>query len=383
MVSRRSFIRIAGGAGIIVAAGAGGFAATREPSAAIQPWADAGKGYTDPRKRALSYAILAPNPHNRQPWLVDLKTPETVDLYCDRTRLLPETDPFNRQILIGLGCFLEVLRIAATADGYDVSLDLLPDGMPGKTLDDRKIARIRFRKEVQKKADPLFAQVLKRRSNKEPYDMTKPVPAEARAALEAAAKPLAPARTADDPKLVAALRALTWEAHEIEAKTPRTYMESVRLMRLGKAEINAKPDGIDIGGFFPESMMLLGLLTRKSIADPTSTAFQQGMDMYRDIMKSAMAYVWIETPDNSRLSQLAAGRAWVRLNLQATAMGVSVHPVSQALQEFKEMAGPYKRVHELLKAKEGGRIQMLGRLGYAAAPAPSPRWPLTTRLKSA
>ena len=382
-ISRRSFIRIAGGTGVIMAAGIGGFAVTREPTAAQKPWRTAGKGYADPRKRALSYAILAPNPHNRQPWVVDLSTPNVVVLHCDRTRLLPETDPFDRQILIGLGCFLELLAIAAAEDGYVLDTQAFPNGVPGERLDDRPVARVTFKKEPAAKADPLFQSVLSRRSNKDPYDTSKPVSGAALAAIAKAGAVHAPVKTVHAADRVKSLRALTWEAHKIEVNTPRTMMESVRLMRIGKSEINASPDGIDIGGFFPEAMNQLGLLTRKTIADPKSTAFEQGLEMYREIIHSAMAYVWIETADNPRQSQLMAGRAWLRINLRATAAGVSVHPISQALQEYKEMEGLFKSIHGQLGAKPGGRIQMFGRVGYAATPAPSPRWPLTTRIKPA
>ena len=68
----------------------------------------AGSQYTDPIRRALSFAILAPNPHNRQPWVVDLKSDTEAVLTCDLQRLLPATDPISRQIVIGLGCFLEL-----------------------------------------------------------------------------------------------------------------------------------------------------------------------------------------------------------------------------------------------------------------------------------
>ena len=49
-----------------------------------------------------------------------------MTLYVDTDRLLPETDPYNRQITIGLGCFLEIMRMAAAEDGYRVDLDALP-----------------------------------------------------------------------------------------------------------------------------------------------------------------------------------------------------------------------------------------------------------------
>ena len=80
--------------------------------------AQSGSGETDPRRRALAHAILAPNAHNMQPWLVDLSEADVITLYIDRTRLLPETDPFSRQIVISHGTFLELLVLAAAAEGY-------------------------------------------------------------------------------------------------------------------------------------------------------------------------------------------------------------------------------------------------------------------------
>jgi hypothetical protein len=88
---------------------------------------------------------------------------------------------------------------------------------------------------------------------------------------------------------VARLRDLTWRAHLTEIMTPRTALESVRLMRIGKSEIEANPDGIDLGGAFLETMNRVGILTRQELADPESSAFQQGLEMYREITGTAMA----------------------------------------------------------------------------------------------
>jgi len=69
--SRRKTLALIGG-DFIAAAGIGTntFVTTRRPHAALAPWQNAGS-HDDPRKNALSYAILAPNPHNLQPWVVD------------------------------------------------------------------------------------------------------------------------------------------------------------------------------------------------------------------------------------------------------------------------------------------------------------------------
>jgi len=122
-ISRRKTLGLIGG-GFIAAVGIGttAFVTTRRPHAVLAPWQNAGS-YADPRKNALSYAILAPNPHNLQHRMVDLTGTDTVVLYRDPERNLPHTDPFSRQITIGLGCFLEQMKIAATQTGHDVGLE--------------------------------------------------------------------------------------------------------------------------------------------------------------------------------------------------------------------------------------------------------------------
>ncbi|MGD9537881.1 MAG: twin-arginine translocation pathway signal protein [Alphaproteobacteria bacterium] len=385
-ISRRTLMLGGGALAVVAGAGvaAGAFAFTRRPSRALQPWeaAEAAR-YDDPRLRALAYAILAPNPHNRQPWLVELAGDDSLVVYCDLDRRLPETDPFDRQVTIGLGCFLELLRLAAAADGHETIVEPFPAGEPAERLDERPVARLRLRRAETATVDPLFHQVLRRRSNKEPYDTTRPVAADALAALRAAALAPDSVGVSNEPSMVETLRALTWRAFETEIRTPRTFLESARLMRIGKAEIEANPDGIDIEGFVPDLMKTLGLFGHADLEEPDGPIIGRTLDMYRPILGTGMAYLWIATAGNSRRQQLAAGRDWLRINLAAAALGIGVHPVSQALQEFPEMGENFAAVHRLLDVAPGGRVQMLGRLGHGPDVGPSPRWPLESRIKPA
>ncbi|MEM1161326.1 MAG: twin-arginine translocation pathway signal protein [Pseudomonadota bacterium] len=363
-VSRRRILTVLGGGVIVAAGGAGTFVGTRTPTKALAPWGDAGS-YDEPRRSALSYAILAPNPHNRQPWEVDLSQPDTVVIWRDKTRNLPETDPFDRQLTIGMGCFLELMTIAAAETGHKVEADLFPEGEAGP------VAVARFSEGATQ--DPLFAHVLDRRSCKEPFEPDAVPDAETARLAELA-------DVYRDPERVAALRELTIDAIEIETTTYRTMKESVDLFRMGKAEINASPDGIDLGGPFLETLMLVGMLTREGQLDPTSSEFAQGMEMYHTMLRATPAYASIITAGNSRGDQITAGRRWLRLNLTTTGLGLALHPVSQALQEYPEMAANRVSLHEML-APDGGTVQMLGRLGYGPKTAETPRWPLETRVR--
>ena len=363
-LSRRKTLAILGG-GFIAAAGIGAtaFVTTRRPRTALAPWENAGK-YEDPRKKALSYAILAPNPHNLQPWMVDLSQADTIVLYRDPDRGLPHTDPFSRQITIGLGCFLEQMKIAASQTGHNVDLDLFPEGENGPVA----IARL----SAATTLDPLATQITERRSCKEPFELST-IEAGKLDALKTYAN------IVTEPESVDRLRQLTWEAFQVEMATPRTFQESTDLMRIGKQEINASPDGIDIGGPMLETLMLLGVMPREALIDPESDATRSFLSSYKNMLMSTPAYAVITSPKNDRLSQIAAGAAWLRLNLKTTELGLALHPVSQALQEYDEMAKLYNRSHELL-AKDGETVQMLGRLGYGPSIKPTPRWPLEAKL---
>ncbi len=363
-LSRRKMIGLVGGGVVLAAtASAGGFLATRRPKRALAPWSAAGN-YTEPRMRALSYAILAPNPHNRQPWVIELQGDDQLIIHRDKTRNLPKTDPFDRQLTIGMGCFLELLRMAAAEDGYGLETKLFPQGTDGP------VAMIQFAPGGMK--DPLFTHVFDRHTNRHGYE-NRAIAAHAQVALAGFAT------IKSDQADVDALRALTWEAMEIEMTTKHVMMESVELMRFGKAEIEANPDGISLGGPFLESLMLAGMLNREDQADQTSASFKQGLNMIQKAMEATNAYVVITSKGNARVDQINAGRDWIRLHLAATDHGLAMQPVSQSLQEYPEMAARYTQVHEMLAAP-GETVQMLGRLGYGPVIDASPRWPLETRI---
>lgn len=357
------------------------------PLAANEPWRKAGQVDGDWRMRALSYALLAPNPHNLQPWIVDLRRADTITLYYDTSRALPMTDPYGRQLLIGCGCFLELLEMAVKEQGVGTETTVFPQGTPTPDrLDDKPLAVIR-RTGIGSASDPLFAHALHRRSVKTPYEMGREIPIETRLGLMKSVvsdgiklSVLSGTEANDD---LVRLRELIWQAWLIEANTPRTHKESVDLMRIGSAEVIANPDGISLGAPMFDKLKAAGQITREALLDPNSPGNRMGRQRYEAMMKATPAVLWLASADNSRRAQLDSGRAYMRVALAATGLGLSLHPVSQALQEFPEMNTLRKDAHRLLRISEPGRLQMLCRLGYGPAVEPSPRRPLRALLQSA
>ncbi len=381
-MSRRQFIRLLGGGTVAaVTVGLGGCVSSDMPAQAVEAWNGPQMSETEPRRRALAYAITAPNPHNLQPWLVDLREPNVITLRTDPQRVLPETDPFGRQIMVGHGTFLELLVIALAEQGLKADVQLWPQGeMPAELKDWRAamklpVARITMSPGAPK--DALFAQILNRHTVKVNFDTAKTV---SEANLQNILKASSASRmqiggTVQEARL-APLRKLCLDSAFVELRTPRTNLESIKLARVGPSEILQNRDGISINAPMVRALTAFGQFDRSIPTPPGSTAEKKFIERFDGTSKSAMGFVWI-TGKNTRADQVEAGRAYVRLQLQATALGIGMHPLSQALQEFPEMKANYEQAHQLILAQAAPRgptdatVQMLCRIGYTPSPAPA------------
>ena len=384
MIQRRRFIRLAGG-GLVAAAVAGplaGCSAFEVPPGAVAAW-QGPPADTELRRWLLAHALLAPNPHNMQPWLADLRTPGEITLRLDPQRLLPATDPYGRQILMGAGAFLELLVMAAAERGQRAELALFPDGEPAERLDGRAFARVRLVADATVARDPLFAQVFRRRTDRRAYDPARSPSAADVQQLRAAAAPfgvrfgLAGSAAADGPR-VQAIRDIAREAWRLELTTEAPMMESMKVLRIGAAEIDQHRDGITITSPLLVMLARTGLLDRTKFPAPDSQATRGQIKDFDAITASTPAYLWLVTEGNRRPQQVDAGRAYVRVNLAGAALGLAMHPNEQSLQEYPEVAGPYQAIHALLDAPAPRfTVQMLARLGHlpagAGAAPPAPR----------
>lgn len=383
MTTRRDFIKIIGG-GTIVAAGAALGLVAYPPGVpdAAAAWRNPGAGETDIRRKALSYAILAPNPHNMQPWLVDLSQADTAILSLDTSRLLPATDPYGRQIILGCGAFLELMVLAANAFGAGVDIALWPEGAPGQMIDGRPFARVTFSTAAPRK-DALFDHILARRTNREIYDLSRvPSKDDLEQVIQATSLPDGlRGGYENEPEGVAALRDIVWRGWTLEMQTPAALAESVNVMRIGDRAIAAHRDGLTLGGPLMNLMGATGLVSREALLDPASSANAQGAAMWKEKADTSPAFIWISSDDNSRVTQIEAGRCYARMNLAAAAQGLSMHPWSMALQEYPEMAELYAEQQAHLGGTKDAPVQMLARIGYAPEIPPAPRRGLDAQLK--
>lgn len=384
MATRRGFLRVVGTSAVILAAGGVGLTQCDPmPEAAVEAWKGPGPNVRDPRVRALAYALLAPNPHNRQPWIVDLREANAITFICDRTRLLPETDPYSRQITLGCGAFLELLRMAAAAQGYRAEITAFPQGdWPELAVGDQPVCRVVFVADAGVARDPLFAQVLKRRTNRNAYDGTAVTNGDA-SAIQASMAQL-PVRFGwtNEPGQLATLRGIAKRAWDVEMKTDATYFESVRVFRVTGREILEHRDGLSFHGPFFWWLNALGLFSREKGLGGDQFMRDQAYPLIDAPLASSAAFGWIVTSTNDRRVQLASGAAYVRANLAATGLGLVMQPLSQALQEYKEMLGLLAEHKRALGLPDSDTVQMFFRIGRAAPAEPAPRRPLDDIIRA-
>jgi hypothetical protein len=391
---RRAWMRLVGGG--FVATAIGSLVATGSssyPDKVLKLWGGPSRTL-DLRRWALSLAMLAPSPHNQQPWIADLRDANAITLFVDRSRLLPMTDPLFRQIMIAQGAFIETLTIALRQRGARPTVELFPQGeFRQHILDDRPLALLRWSPTADTPAnDPLFQQILHRRTSKIAYDITRPVTTETLASLNAClVDPEVHYGATVNPALIDVLRTLCLESARVEVSTPRTVMESLRLTRIGPIEIASHPDGISVNEPIPRIIEAIGAVDRSNPPSVDSAVFRQTMSRFETYSSTAMGFVWLSTLTEQnaargelRRAEVAAGRAYMRLQLKATELGLQMHPMSQALQEFEEMKPYYDRLHLLLLGRPSTEetVQMLCRIGYGKDSQHAPRRDLSTIIRA-
>jgi hypothetical protein len=376
-MQRRQFMRMAGGGVVLAASVSTAGCSSRMPPEAISAWQGPGNE-SDLRRWILGYAILAPHSHNLQSWVVDLSEPGEIVLRCDLERLLPQTDPYSRQIMMSHGTFLELLDIAARERGQRAEITLFPEGAFGPDkLDARPVARIRLSPDAALAKDPLFAQILKRHTNRGLYDAARPVPPTAWQAMADAVRPY-PLHFghlgAEQPSMLQQQRAVAAEAWRIELVTPRTIMESYKVLRVGAAEVARHRDGLSL--LDPSVVWLdrLGLFDRSQAPGPDDFATTSQIKDFAKKLDSTPGFLWMVSEGNDRVTQVNAGRAYARVQLAATALGVVMQPLQQALQEYPEQAQPHAEIRRLLGADTPAQtVQMWARVGFAPPVEPAPR----------
>jgi hypothetical protein len=128
--------------------------------------------------------------------------------------------------------------------------------------------------------DPFFASNHSRHTNKGSYDSSNKVPIENVNALSLAAASFSPQGSALNVVVADILKMQKmWKttrlAYQIELSTPRTELESAKLLRVGPSEIDQHRDEISITDFMPRLLNAVGMFDRFEVPVKGSSNFKR------------------------------------------------------------------------------------------------------------
>ena len=135
----------------------------------------------------LAHALLAPSPHNVQPWRVRILDDTNAELWIEKRRTLPKEDVTGSFIILTMGIFIETLRIVASHHGLALEDEPIhaPDWYAAEHLESMAgplfpFARLRLRTDDAIEPGPALELLDRRRTSRLPYG---PDPVDAAASL--------------------------------------------------------------------------------------------------------------------------------------------------------------------------------------------------------
>jgi ribosomal protein L7Ae-like RNA K-turn-binding protein len=305
----------------------------------------------------LNYAILAPSNYNSQPWLFNISDGE-IQVLADKSAWLKVADADRREQYISLGCALENLIIAAEHFGYNCSVSYLPGP-------ERLVATVSLTANSSSLLDSdsrLFYAITSRQTNRNPYETKTISETDLETIKSLCSDPDVGVFIADDPAVKKSFLDLVVEADGILYSNVNYKSELGRWLGLGVMG----PTGL-----------------QAKIAQMEVVFLDVGPEQTKKdaLLINSTPYIgFISTANNDSISSVKAGRILERFWLGATALGISLHPMSQAL----EVAETKENLTGLLPgSSEMRQVQQAFRLGYAeSATEHSTRRPLQEVLIS-
>jgi hypothetical protein len=324
---RREFIQL--GLGSVAMAAAmplfGGCSGLVRSDLEREPVAPANPNLDSRLAEVLRLASLAPSGHNTQPWRVELLDEGRLRIHADAARSLPVVDPDNREMLIGLGAFLESLVLAAGIHGLRAQMEptlqqaggiwqqevvlhnAQPSDYPAQRLELRRTLRSGFR------TQELSAELLSKLQRHAGCDIIY-LPRNSRESSL-----LAEATTA-------AFSQQTWNdaAQEELASWIRFSNDDARRHRDGLTPAMMGITGF--GGWFVRSFYDRSDVLKKGFRD-------KGIEGVSQQVKEGAGWLILTDTTHTSDAMVSTGRRFQRLASCAREFGLALHPMSQTIEE--------------------------------------------------
>lgn len=329
---------------------------------------------------------MAPSAENLQPWKFR-SDGEVLTLYFDRTRHLA-SDIDGMLALTGLGACLENALIAALEQGYETQIDL--EARPEMSLasaDLIQIASLHLFRGAE--VDPLFEYIdcrcTSRRMKASPQ-----IPDEHLGEIFKSTVGIQGVRVdwVQNRSEIRQLAQLIGVGNRIRFEFQPFHSELYHSLRFSESEVEQTRDGLDVATLqLPRGIggLMYALRFWPRMASANRIGFSRGVarQASHEVQQSAaLGVLTVDKPTTE--SFLCGGRAFQRLWLAATSLGLAVHPTaslpvflayarqgakSQLLESHQRMAQQMSRQFDYFMPNLSGRsVQMVFRLGHGEPP---------------
>jgi hypothetical protein len=255
----------------------------------------------------LRYAILAPSSYNTQPWRFNVSGNQ-IDVFADKSRWLQVADADQRELYLSLGSALENLRVAADHFGYNYSITYFPGPQD-------LVARVVLQPQALPSLDPrLFPAIALRQTNRNPYEE----------------------QAIGDADLITLQRLGSDQDVRTDlvtdSATKKKFLDlTVRADQIQYSDVDFKSElgsQLGLGGMGPTGI-------QAKINQMEVVFLDNGPQQIRkdtELINSTPYLGFISTGRDDNESRIKAGQTLERLWLAATALGLSLQPMSQALE---------------------------------------------------
>lgn len=316
-------------------------------------------GLRDKLMFAVRYAILAPSIYNTQPW--HFRVLDTgIELFADKSRLLPVADPLARELILSCGAALLHLRLALQYFGLGGGYTLFPDPQQPDLL-----ARLTLQngKEPSEEEKLLFQTIPKRHTSRLLFSDRALLPSLLTALQQNAAQEGAWLSLIQERERREEIIRLVEEGHRLHWADEKFRNEMSTWL---SANRNLSPEGMP--------SYTLGARSITAYAGPLMTRALDWGDLQaeadRRLIEEAPLLVVLGTKEDTPRDWVVAGQAMERVFLRARAEGVWSSPFSQPT----EVPALRERLRKIVGVEHVP--QLVFRLGYGPEVKPSPRRPL-------
>lgn len=289
----------------------------------------------------LDDARYAQNAHNIQSWNIHIISDMEATITLDLNRMLPETDPVNRQLILSLGAFTAVAEMKASNLGYQLEATWLET----ETNQPQIILSLDSKENLKRDdlIDTLTSPTVKYAVQATELDRNW-----GEGVTKKYSNHLVNFNIIDDQQDVEDLKQIALDAFIIEMEHPPTRDESVINTHIGKKVRKEKPYGITLlpnikKTSFPIMEFFAALFPLKDDAFS-----KQSIKMFEKALTSAQVLISMTTIDNRLETQFRSGIEMQKMWMAFISKNYSLLPLSQGLQEYEEVAVKYEEFHNIL-----------------------------------